>query len=154
MPAPKGNKFAVGNKGGRPCTYTEDVFFEILDKYADGEDLIPLLNSSDRYPTYVTFNKWITGNDELLRLYTHARQGKTEPLIHKIHEAISDLKGGMIDPSAARVIIDTYKWEISKYYPKLYGDKVDVTTLGEKINQAGVINIALDGKTVDLGLKK
>jgi hypothetical protein len=154
MAAPKGNKLAVGNKGGRPFTYTEDVFFEILDRYSNGEDLIPLLKSSDRYPTYVTFNRWITGNDELLKLYTHARQGKTEPLIHKIHEAISDLKNSMLEPSAARVIIDTYKWEISKYYPKLYGDRVDVTTDGEKINQAAAINLAIDGKLVDLSLKK
>lgn len=137
MAAPKGSK--EHNKVGRPFTYTEDIFFEILDKYSNGEDLIPLLKGCDRYPNYVTFNKWVTGNDELLKLYTHARQGKTEPLIHQIHATIQDLKGGLIDPASARVIIDTYKWEISKYYPKLYGDKLDLTTDGDKINQTNVV---------------
>jgi hypothetical protein len=36
----------------------------------------------------------------------------------------------------------------------MFGDKVDVTTDGEKINQAAAINLAIDGKLVDLSLKK
>ena len=34
----------------------------------------------------------------------------------------------------SRIRIDTRKWIASKLKPKKYGDKVDVTTDGEKIN--------------------
>lgn len=132
MAAAKGNQYAKGhpNNLGRPLVYTEAIFFEILDQYSNGCDLIPLLESKKEYPSYVTFNKWINSNDELFKLYTYARQGKTEPLIAKIHETIQRLERGEIDHATARVIIDTYKWEIGKYYPKLYGDKLDLSNNG------------------------
>ena len=51
---------------------------------------------------------------------------------------MSDLKKGRYDGSVARVLIDTLKWKASKYYPKMFGDKLDVTTDGEKINHTPI----------------
>ena len=33
-----------------------------------------------------------------------------------------------------RLKIDAKKWKLSKLAPKKYGDKIDVTTQGEKLN--------------------
>jgi hypothetical protein len=38
---------------------------------------------------------------------------------------------GKYDPSTARVLIDTLKWKAAKYYPKMYGDKVQQEHSGE-----------------------
>jgi len=132
---------------GRPVKYTEAIFYEVLEKYAAGADICPLLESKAEYPTYNTFLKWMTSSEELFQLYTCARQGKTEPLIAKIHHTLEDLKNGLIDAPAARVMIDTWKWEICKYYPKLYGDKLDVTS-GDKPIQSTPITVALDGQVL------
>jgi len=40
-----------------------------------------------------------------------------------------------------RLRVDTRKWWLSKKYPKKYGDKIDVTTQGEKINTQPVYTI-------------
>lgn len=142
MAAAKGNQYAVERKApGRPVKYTEAIFFDILDKYAAGADICPLLDSNPLYPCYNTFLKWMTSNDELMQLYTCARQGKTEPLIARIHQTLDELKAGSIEPAAARVMIDTWKWEISKYYPKLYGDKLDLSNNGESFSS--ILNVEL-----------
>lgn len=52
----------------------------------------------------------------------------------------------------SRVRIDARKWWLSKTNPKKYGDKLDLSTNGEKINQTPNINLVLEGKPVDLSL--
>ena len=51
----------------------------------------------------------------------------------EIYQTLKDLKNKTIDASQARVLIDTYKWIASKYYPKMFGDKLDLTSKDEKI---------------------
>jgi hypothetical protein len=43
------------------------------------------------------------------------------------------LKEGTYDPSTANVLIQTLKWKAAKYYPKMFGDKVQ--------NEVTVMNI-------------
>lgn len=52
----------------------------------------------------------------------------------------------------SRVRIDARKWWLSKTNPKKFGDKLDLSTNGEKINQTPNINLVLEGKPVDLSL--
>lgn len=47
-----------------------------------------------------------------------------------------DMETGKIDPAwvaLQRLKIDSKKWELSKMLPKKYGDKLDVTSDGEKV---------------------
>lgn len=46
-----------------------------------------------------------------------------------------------------RVRLDALKWYLSKLKPRKYGDSVDITTQGEKINDAPVYNF--DGMSLD-----
>jgi hypothetical protein len=41
------------------------------------------------------------------------------------------LKNGLYDASTANVLIQTLKWKASKYYPKMFGDKVQQEHSGE-----------------------
>lgn len=44
MPAPKGNKYALGNSGGRPSLYTPDLItkcYEYVETWKDSGDMIP-----------------------------------------------------------------------------------------------------------------
>ena len=38
-----------------------------------------------------------------------------------------------IDPSTYNVLIQTLKWKMAKFYPKVFGEKLDLTSKDEKI---------------------
>ena len=50
----------------------------------------------------------------------------------------------------SRLRVDSRKWFLSKIMPKLYGDKLDLTSDGEKLNQTPPIQISIDGKNITL----
>ena len=154
MAAHKGNKYAVGNKGGHPSIYDFEMCKEICKRVAMGEHIKAVLDSSDSYPDYSTWCNWKRDNQELFDLYTKAIQDKAEMVTFEINQTMQDMRNGVVEAPVGRILIDTLKWYASKFYPRMFGDKVDVTTDGDKINQAATINVALDGKVLDLGLKK
>ena len=43
---------------------------------------------------------------------------------------------GEIEPSVANVVMQADKWLSAKFYPKMFGDKTDITSGGEKIQSA------------------
>lgn len=77
--------------------------------------------------------------------YARAKAGQVENLVNKIndlHEAMHDAVLSCDDPKRAnaivqayRIEIDDYKWLASKLIPKIYGDKIDVTTNGNDISR-------------------
>ena len=115
----------------RISEYNYELCLEICDLIADGKHIVDVLNSNDTYPSWSTFRRWKRDNDELQTLYTRSIQDKSEMVIFEINQAMIDLKNGIIDSGQARVLIDTYKWMAYKFYPKMFGDKVDVTS-GDK----------------------
>ena len=117
----------------RLTEYDYDLCIEICDLVANGSHIIDALNSNDNYPSWSTFRRWKRDNDELQTLYTRSIQDKSEMVIFEINQTMTDLKNKVIDASQARVLIDTYKWLASKYYPKMFGDKLDLTSKDEKI---------------------
>ncbi len=136
-------------KIGRPCTYDYELCVEVCCQVAEGQNIKKVLKSKEKYPSFQTWCNWKRENDELFDLYTRSIQDKAESEDEEIDNVIEDLKNGLIDPSAARLIIDTKKWKMSKYYPKMFGNKIDMTTGGEKIKDAP-ITVQIDGKNIEL----
>jgi hypothetical protein len=48
---------------------------------------------------------------------------------------------GEIEASVANVVMQTDKWLASKFYPKMYGDKTDITSNGETIKTPPIIQL-------------
>lgn len=117
----------------RLTEYDYKLCVEICERVSLGEHIKPVLDSNEEYPTFPTWCRWKREHDELFNLYTRAIQDKAEMLVFEINNAISELRSGELDAGQARVIIDTYKWLASKFYPKMFGDKLDLTTKDEKI---------------------
>lgn len=132
----------------RPSGYDFKLCEEICEKVADGKNIKAVLDESDTYPTFATWCKWKRENDELLNLYVRSIQDKAESVDAEIDQIMADIKSGLIDPSAGRLLIDTLKWKAGKYYPKMFGDKVDVTSAGEKI-QATVVKVGYGSNDTD-----
>lgn len=127
----------------RPSEYNFEMCKEICCQVANGQNIKTVLKSNEEYPSFVTWCEWKREHDELSNLYTRSIQDKAESEDEEIDIIIKDLKEGKIDPASARLIIDTKKWKASKYYPKMFGEKVDVyndTNLKGEI-KIGIINI-------------
>lgn len=115
----------------RPSEYNIKICNEICERIVLGEHIKPILDSDDKFPTFPTWCKWKREHDELFNLYVRSIQDKAEMLIFEINQTMQDVRTGILDASQGRLIIDTYKWMASKFYPKMFGDKVDVTS-GDK----------------------
>jgi hypothetical protein len=125
----------------RPSEYNFDMCKEICDQIANGANIKNVLNSKENYPTFQTWCNWKRENNELFDLYVRSIQDKAESVDAQMDEIWDGCKNGLYDPATARLLIDTLKWKAGKYYPKMFGDKIDHTSDGEKIQSAPVINI-------------
>lgn len=52
----------------------------------------------------------------------------------KAEQVLKDAASNSVEVQRARELAQHYRWKASKRAPKQYGDKLDVTTLGEKIS--------------------
>ena len=178
MAAQKGNRFGK-NADGTPCVYwTEERIKEasslICDEIVKGRSVRSILNPATRdkakFPSYVEYLGWLSADADLSKQYARAMEWRAEGLLEDTIEIADDatmdtiesvdgdgcpvIKANIEHIQRTKIRIEARQFALRKMAPKKYGDKVDITTDGDKINQAGVINIALDGKAVDLGLKK
>lgn len=62
--------------------------------------------------------------EDLTRRYAHAKSARADSLSQKIQNIADDVKEGVLDPNAGRVAADQYKWLASKFYPKMFGEKI------------------------------
>lgn len=103
---------------------------------------------------YQTHLNWFRSHPEYFEQYARAKEDQSDLLIEEMIEIADDSSQDEIDTEfgtkmnseyvqRSRIRIDTRKWIASKLKPKKYGDKVDVTTGGDKITN--VINLG-EGK--------
>lgn len=129
MAAPKGNKFALGNDGGRPTLYSQELSDEICAHIADGLSVRKIC-AMEGMPNMVTIFNWLAKHDEFVKQYTHAREIQAEShadgMVDLADEPPERTATGSIDPASVndkRLRIDTRKWIASKLLPKKYGDR-------------------------------
>jgi len=108
----------------RPSEYDFKLCETICERITEGENIKYILDSKKEYPSFPTWCKWKRENPELLNLYVNAIQDKAEYLSDKIDEIWEGCRIGQYDASVANVLIQTLKWKASKFYPKMFGDKV------------------------------
>jgi hypothetical protein len=131
----------------RPSEYDFELCKKICDEVANGENIISVLKESS-YPSWSTFRRWKNENDELRTLYVNSQQDKGIALENEIDDVMQSLKAGEMEASVGNVLIQTLKWKMAKFYPKMFGDKLDVdhTSKGEKITSISIIDI--DGSSI------
>ena len=117
----------------RPSEYDFELCKEICDLVADGSNIKQALKEKDNYPDFSTWCRWKRQNEELCNLYVNSIQDKSESVDAKIDEIWEGCRKGDYDASTANVLIQTLKWKAAKYYPKMFGDKIDHTSGGEKL---------------------
>lgn len=132
-------------KNGRPSKYTDKLADEICQMIAQGQSVRSICAKKDMI-SMQTFFRWLRENDKFREQYARACEERSymhaEDIIEIADNATNDymekLEGdGYIFNSEnvqrSRLRIDTRKWLMSKLNPKVYGDKLDMTTNGNDI---------------------
>ena len=126
----------------RPSEYDFDLCIEICDEIAKGRNVIETLNSDNRFPDWTTFRRWKNNNEELRTLYVNSQQDKAIALENEIDDLRTMLMAKEIDYQTYNALVNTLKWKMAKMYAKLFGDKTDITSGGEKIQtNIAILNI-------------
>jgi len=117
----------------RLTEYNLDLCIEICEQIADGKNIKKVLLSKEEYPNFTTWCRWKRENDELNNLYVRSIQDKAESVDEKIDEVLEKVENKELDYVAGRLLIDTLKWKAGKYYPKMFGDKIqqDIEVKGQ-----------------------
>jgi len=123
------------SKIGRPTKYTEKLGKTICERIAKGESVRKIVKDP-KMPSSSTIFLWLLDEDkkEFSEHYEKAVNTKAELMFEELLE-IADEKGK--DVMRARLRVDTRKWYLSKVLPKKFGEKLDMTSGGEKLE--GVI---------------
>ena len=140
------------NKGGRPSKCTPKLAKEICGRIAEGESLIRICKD-EKMPNKSTVLRWAIAHKWFCDQYTQACELRHDVWAEEItdiaDDATSDMtvtdKGIGVDYEniqRSKLRVDSRKWLLSKLKSKKYGDKVDVTTDGDKIQGAPVIIVS------------
>ena len=116
--------------GRPPRPFDQEIADEILEAISSGTGLVTFLKSREDLPSYPTVMRWIRGNPEFAASYAQAREDMADADADKIADVAQAVLEGGLDPNAARVAIDAYKWSAGKRRPKRYGEKLEVETTG------------------------
>ena len=134
---------------GRPSDYNIEICLEICEDVALGGNIMTVLSAKSHYPSWSTFRRWKRDNEELRTLYINSQQDKAEALEKEMDDYRDMLIAKEIDASTYNTLVQTLKWKMSKYYSKMYGDKVDVTSDGDKIQTNTIPLVLSDGRSFE-----
>lgn len=124
-------------KAGRPSLYSAELAEIILERLAAGESMVQVC-SDEEMPGLRTVMRWAADHPSFGTEYAQAREAQAEVMDDKILTAAD---AASTDPQAARVKIEAYKWRAAKLAPKRYGDKIDVTSGGDKVRPDDVASV-------------
>lgn len=136
---------------GRPTDYSQELADSICQEIGEGKSLRAVLRG-ESMPSMATVWRWLREKPEFQQQYTRATDERTESqqelLLEMGQEAIEEAKEA--DPKAANAVVSGYKlmadnlkWSMSKMKPKKYGDKLDLTSGGEKL-PTPIMNVQRD----------
>lgn len=148
---------------GRPSDYTDEKAEAICALLAQGWSLKKVIESGDEqysdleFPSMPTVFKWLREYPDFLKLYTRAKEESADAMAEDIL-SIADSAGDEImgiDKSdgarvqAVKLRIDTRKFIMAKMKPKKYGDKLDLTSAGDKIEVSPLVVSAIKPRKAD-----
>ena len=124
------------NRMARLTEYNYDLCVDICNELANGQNIKRILDSNSNYPDWTTFRRWKQNNEELRTLYINSQQDKAIALENELDDLRDLITAKEIDASTYNVLAQTIKWKMAKFYPKVFGEKTDITSGGEKIQSA------------------
>jgi hypothetical protein len=125
----------------RPSDYDFTLCEKICDELAEGQNIKRILASKTEYPDWSTFRRWKNQNEQLRTLYINSQQDKAIALENELDDLRDSLLTKEIDASTYNTLAQTIKWKMAKFYPKVFGEKIDHTSGGEKIQTIPILTL-------------
>lgn len=138
----------------------ENILTAIFNDIENGDSLRKSLINNKL--SSKTFYQWIDKDEEKVKQYARACEDRAEFLLDEMIDIVDDSTNDIIETDIGDGIINTRvnseviqrsrlrydarKWLISKLNPKKYGDKVDVTSDGEKLSQVTIFELPDNGR--------
>ncbi len=149
---------------GRPSSFTQDIADSICEQLMTSSKSLRTICQQEGMPTPKTILNWLTEGSKpdgqewaqtFLRQYARAKEEQADYLAEEILEIADDSKDDVLRSkevknadgtkmvlleenkeftNRSRLRVDARKWIASKLKPKKYGDKLDLTSLGDKLN--------------------
>ena len=116
----------MARKPGPPSQYSEEIATRVCDAIVRGETLTNICAAADM-PSTVTIWKWTTQYPAFANAYARARELQAHALWD---EALTAARNATDKDSAAaaRGVVDAVARLSRALNPRVYGDKLDVTT--------------------------
>lgn len=129
---------------GRHSTYSTEIAKLICEEIVTSNKGIREICKNKDFPSERSIYTWLSKHQDFAQMYARAKKFQMEILGEEIIQIADDNSKddtlmGATHVNRARLQIDARKWIMSKLNPKKYGDKLDVTTDGEKLNQEIII---------------
>lgn len=159
-------KIIAGVRVDARILYSNQLIDNICKEIEVSEYSLHKILQKPEYPCLATFQNWLASGKYpyLLERYARAKRLQAEYMEGQIlaiaddssNDYIMTEDGRMIENrelvNRSRLRIEARKWLMAKLYPKKYGDRVDVTTDGEKINSpVFVVNAVVHNELAKLG---
>jgi hypothetical protein len=132
--------------GRPPLPFNDNAADQILEAISEGMGLVTFLKQRPDLPSYSTVMRWVRDNPEFAAQYACAREDMADHDADKIADVADDVMKGKVDPAAARVAIDAFKWSAGKRRPKRYGEKLEIEQTGtvQVTHTLDVSNLSLE----------
>lgn len=153
----------MSNPVGRPSIYSQELADTICEMIASGMSMRSV-SRDEKMPSMATIFKWLRENEEFSKQYARATEERTEAMAEEIIDIADDGTNDLMTivkgdktyevenkevTNRSRLRVDTRKWIMSKMKPKKYGEKIDVTSAGERIESTPVIISQIKPRNVD-----
>lgn len=112
-------------KVGNPSGFTQAIADRLCDRIACGHSLKSVLREPGQ-PAESMVYRWLRGNPAFREQYARAREEMADADADSVGDIGHRVLLGEIDPLAARVAIDAFKWSAGKRNAKKYGDKMQL----------------------------
>lgn len=160
-PKKKVVKKVATKKVGRPTKYTKELASKICSQLAIGKSMRTVCIEDDM-PAMSTVFLWLQDIPEFSEQYEKAKQESADAMAEEIQDIadngtndwieieLKDKEGNVTGTKEvfnhehvqrSRLRVDARKWLMSKMKPKKYGDKLDVVSDGEKIQNVPITGV-------------
>lgn len=123
---------------GRPSSYSQTIADDICERLANGESLRRICLTPD-YPRQATVFRWLTAHEEFREQYRVAREAQADTLADEIIDIADGKRGeyedGDADVQRDKLAVHARQWVAAKLKPRVYGDKLDLTSGGDKLGK-------------------
>lgn len=156
---------------GRPIIYSQEIADKICEEIATSSKSLRTICNEDGMPSVGTLLKWMRENtNNFLTQYTRAKEEQADFMAEEMLDIADDGSNDLMTitkgdrsyelenkevVNRSKLRIETRKWLSSKLKPKKYGDKLDLTSGGDKLPQpVSTPQIIIQAKNADIPISE